>query len=352
MKKKLIFDDTTSTARYTKHFFLFSRGSVLIIFLLLFSFHGQASNYKFILWESFEEIPTPALPNGWTIANLNGDDKQWETIKYGGIPERHQCARYNGNPTLPASDWLFTPATSLDASTLYTLSFLCKVSPVSVQRMKIFIGNTPDPLGMVTQLFDNSNITNTTLQTNSIDFSVATSGTYYIGFYCYSGPGQKQFFLDDIMVSCLSSDLNLTVALVKKLLNPAETPAYLVNDTIECYVILENATSGILVLNTSFNVGSISDPEYELSYIIIPPNGDTLHYVILSEPEPFSTSRKFEMVEPGNVKGRFEDLQQSFIFSQTGTYTVRAVYRSYQKSQSYDVWLGKLISDPVTFTIQ
>jgi|GEM_PF-605192 len=324
---------------------------IFIIFPLFVAFSARATGEKFVLWESFEEILTPGLPTGWTVVNQNMDDKQWETIKYGGLPLRHQCARYNGNPLLPASDWMFSPSVSLDAGTDYTLSFLCKVSGASVQKLRIFIGNSPDPSAMTTQLYDDNNITNTTLQEITISFSVPASGIFYFGFYCYSDPNQKQFFLDDISVSCVSSELNLKFVLTKKLLDPSTIPAYSATEAILGYTIIENVSSGSLVVNTSFNVGSL-ESEYELSYIVIAPGGDTLQNIISAEPEPFSSSRTFEQVDPGKAKGRYEDIQKSFIFTQTGTYSIRVVYLSSRKSSSYNAWLGKLISDPVTFIIQ
>lgn len=353
MKKPLTStNDASHPAICVSRFFLSLKGLLLSLLLILPAFTSQATNYKFILWESFEEIATPALPVGWTRVNLNGDAQQWETNKYGGLPARHQCVRYNGTSPLPANDWLFTPPMSLSPGILYTLTFQCKVSPGSTQRMKICVGNAPDPGAMVTQLYDNPMIINPALQEFSVDFIVPVPGDYFLGFLCYSNPGQNQFFLDDIQVSCQSSELNLKFALTKKLLDPSATPAYAATEAIEGYAVIENASTGILVLNTSFNVGSVSESGYELSYIVTPPDGIVLQFVLRSEPEPFSTSHKFEMVEPGKVKGRYEDIQKLFRFTQTGTYTVQAVYRSYYKSPGYDVWLGKLVADPVIFTIQ
>lgn len=324
----------------------------LITTSVFLAFSALATGEKFVLWQSFEEIVTPGLPAGWTVVNQNMDDRQWETTKFGGLPERHQCARYNGNPALPASDWLFTPSVNLEAGTNYTLSFLCMVSETSVQKMKIFFGNSPDPSAMTTLLVDYTNLTNTTLQTYSVDFTVPVSGSIYFGFYCYSDPNQKQFFLDDIQIACPTSELSLVFILTKKLLDPGTTPVFGTNDTIEGWTILTNTSPVSRVLNTSFGLGPIYAKEYELSYIVIPPDGDTLQFVIRTIPAPLSTNRKYEQVDPGKYGGRLENLQKLFAFSQTGTYTVRAFYRNYFRTQTDDAWLGSLFSDPVTFIIQ
>jgi len=324
--------------------------ALLVLLPVTFSLQSQALNFKFVLWENLEELATPALPAGWTVANLNGDNKQWETIKFGGLPASHQCLRYEANPALPADDWLFTSPILLNAGLPYDLSFLSKVSPGTVQKLKIFIGNSPDPTSMA-EIYNNGNITNSNMQMISLVVNVVSSGNYYLGFYCYSDPNQKQFFLDDILMSCPTADLNLKFALTKKLLDPSVTPSYSTTEAMEGYAIIENVSPDFLVLNTSFNVGSISEPGFELSYIIISPNGDTLAYVLRSEPEPFSTSRKFETVNPGMVKGRFEDVQKLFRFTQAGTYTLQAVYRSYYKSPGYNVWLGRLTSSTISFII-
>lgn len=328
------------------------RTIILLFTLLIYALSAGANNKKYVLWESFEDIIAPGLPAGWIVENSNSDSRQWATVEVGGIPGRSQSIRYIGDPAMAADDWFFTPPLNLNPGTQYTLSFYAKVSPASVQKIGVFLGNSPHSSAMAIPVYNNSIITNTLIQKFTVSFNVGSPGIYHFGFHCYSDANQKQFYLDDILLSRPTSDLNLTFSLADQLLYPGLTPSYGVNDTIEGYTIIENTSSQTLIINTSFNLGGIRDVRNELIYIVIPPGGDTLQYVIRGEPEPFASSRTFKNVEPGEIKGRIEDLQKLFLFTQTGTYTARVFYRSIYKSPSYDVWLGELLSDPVTFIIE
>jgi hypothetical protein len=329
-----------------------ARSVILISLMLLFTLPAAASNKKYILWESFEDIVAPGFPADWIVENTNADISQWETADAGGIPGRSQSIRYVGDPVKPADDWFFTPVLNLDPGIEYTLSFYGKVSTASVQKLGIFLGNAPQSAAMLTPIYNNASITNIEMQKFSVSFTVVISGIYHLGFHCYSNANQNQFYLDDILLSQPTTDLSLTFSLADELLNPGIIPSYGVNDTIEGYTIIENTSMQALVMNTSFNIGGSNDIRNELIYIVIPPDGDTLEYIIRAEPEPFATSRTFQNVEPGEIKGRVEDLQKLFLFTQTGNYTARVFYRSIYKSENYDVWLGELLSDPVNFIIE
>jgi hypothetical protein len=327
---------------------------IIILFITGFCTNANAIGERFVLWESADNIAPPLIPVGWTVENANGDNYIFQTVEYGGLPESHQCFRYAGNPTSPADDWLFSPELKLDRGIQYTLSFRIKSSTNSIsEKLNVWIGSQPSSSSMTTMLIDKDNITNKTMKLVVLNISVQTSGSYYLGFHCYSLPNQKHLFLDDIKLAMPSTEFEISFAFTKQLLNRTSSPpTYNKTDTIDGYLFLTNVSNNSIVVNKSLNVGDSYEYGTGLTYIVTNPDGDTLYFALKAEPEPWSTVKSYTMVAPGNFIGRLEDLQKLFTFTKSGTYKMTVIYRNYHQSQNNDSWLGKVISEPVTFTVK
>jgi hypothetical protein len=327
----------------------------LFLILAFFLITGSvfASGERFILWESFEDITLPGWPLNWTYENSNGDDKTWETKKYGGLGERPQCVRYAASATVAANDWFFTPALTLNAGITYTLSFRYKVSKTSNQKMNVWFGSTQTSAGMTTQIYDNNTLTDTIMTLVSADFTVSTSGVYYIGFHCYSDVNQMRLFIDDILLSYPETDLTMTIGLSKELFTTG-TPSFGPNDTIESVAIIKNIGTTDINFNQRFTIGSLTNLNCEFHYICINPTNDTLIFNITIEEAKLKGSH-FQTLGPGEIAGKVYNLQSPFTFTGLGIYTLYVQYQNYHKHPDdpiIDVWMGRILSDPITFVIQ
>jgi len=68
--------------------------------------------------------------------------------------------------------------------------------------MTVKLGTSQSSAGMTTQLWDNNTFFVTTwTSSGDIDFTVASAGTYYLGFHAYSDANQSHIAVDDILVT-------------------------------------------------------------------------------------------------------------------------------------------------------
>ncbi|MEO0131842.1 MAG: FlgD immunoglobulin-like domain containing protein [candidate division WOR-3 bacterium] len=154
-----------------------------------------------LLLENFDSVTPPNLPSGWVVIDDNSDGKTW------GLSTSHphtapNCLRYVYSRTNSANDWVFTPGLTLEAGVTYTVEFYYRASSPSMpEKMRIYLATAQDPYAIVgSPVWDNNNITNTMYLQGMADFTVATSGTYYLGFQCYSDPDRWNLRVDDIAV--------------------------------------------------------------------------------------------------------------------------------------------------------
>jgi hypothetical protein len=291
---------------------------------------AAASGEKYLLFENFEEIKPPDWPSGWTIANDNGDNKQWESWSFGGS-RGGQCLRYLSHSTNAANDWLFSPAISLNSGTEYTLDFKTRVTPSLLpHKLSTWIGTAPTTDSMTTQLFSRENITNAETQETSGTFTVTSTGSYYIGFKCYSNANNLALFVDDVLISHPATDLEAHVQMVKAIYTPGSS-SYAPDEEIKCLAYVKNVGASTLTVNGLLTGGHESDPDAVLYFTITGPTGAAI---------PFEAKYKaaapraedFKSLQPGEAVYKIYDLNSgAFDFTASGAYTIRAIYKNYYK---------------------
>ncbi len=284
------------------------------------------------------------------MENTNGDANQWETKDYGGYKVRPKCVRYKAHPTNSANDWFFTPSLSLTSGIQYTLRFKYRVtSATNPEKLAVWLGTAPASGSMTTQVFNRTNITDTLYRDTAVTFTVGSSGTYYIGFRCFSDANQKRLYIDDIFILMPEPNLELQLVMVKRIYQPTGTLSYPADPSdsiIECYVYLKNVGSSPITMNKQFAT------ERDLIFIIISPTGDTLPFNAVIEALSDPSSEDIETLLPGKATGKFIDLRPYYRFEQTGTYSIRARYKNLSKVGGWDVWLGQLLSNQVDILIR
>jgi hypothetical protein len=130
---------------------------------------------------------------GALIVNVNGDAKTWALS--GGY------LRYSWNTASAADDWFISKCIELTAGKEYKVSFDYKVASAgSPENLNVFYGTEQSVLGMTTQLVDLPSIVNTDKITSESSFTATTTGSYYIGFHCYSDANMWNLDVDNLKV--------------------------------------------------------------------------------------------------------------------------------------------------------
>ena len=201
--------------------------------------------------------------SGWTTYDANGGGS-WAfstSTAAPNSPDHGLHARYFYNTTVAADDWLFSPGFTLQAGVTYVIRFNYGAYGASwPERLRVNIGTAKTVAAMTTQLFDNNNVINTTWQQGSGTFTPSTTGTYYVGFYCYSAANQAYPAIDDLVVAALDPNLafnNLTVA-GAGLATLVDNAAVQNNLTVNAGVMLTLGTYDVTVEGTVANNGRLA----------------------------------------------------------------------------------------------
>jgi len=165
--------------------------------------------------ENFDAVTAPALPDCITKQDLNAGST-WNTSTTGSRSAPNSM-RYNYDAALPANDWFYTAPVKLNGGTSYRLSFYYKARNFTLpEKLEVKYGNKSNVSAMTTLLFLNSNITNTTYQLSSTDFTPAATDSFYFGFHAFSIADRYDLNVDDIsvnMVQVCNIPTNLAVDL-------------------------------------------------------------------------------------------------------------------------------------------
>jgi len=145
------------------------------------------------------------LRNGWALFNENDDAICWEYQTAAG--NTNAVMRYNA--FMAMDDWLISPALDLKAGISYTISYNYKCQDGDYpENMALAIGNMQNPLAMTTGLADHAGFVNTAYNSNSVAFSPAMDGLYFLGFHAYSPANSWAIYLDQIRVFSPQTQVN------------------------------------------------------------------------------------------------------------------------------------------------
>ena len=149
--------------------------------------------------EGFETWP----PAGWTFINA-GTGNNW-AVSSSSPYEGTNVMFYSYDLSNPANAWAITPSMDLYGGTTYNISFWYKVSSSSYpEKLKVTVGDANTVAAQTNVLWDNNggaSLTNTSYQQANINFTPATSGTYYFGFNCYSNANMWNLYVDLVEIN-------------------------------------------------------------------------------------------------------------------------------------------------------
>jgi len=173
----------------------------VILLLLLLPVIGAAQT---LLQEDFEGCTPPNFPSGWAVENSNSDSNSFvvdTSSTYNHTPGGSKMAKYTYNITNAADDWFFTSGLSLSSGTTYRLTFWYRArSSIFPEKLEVKIGDAQSSSNMSTQLWVDSLIDNTSYEQATVNFTVSSDGTYYLGFHCFSDADMWNLYVDDIEV--------------------------------------------------------------------------------------------------------------------------------------------------------
>lgn len=160
--------------------------------------------------ESFDTYTPPALGCG-TVTNNNADAYLWMTSTlFPRTAPNSMYIRYNS--AMAMDDWFFTPGINLEAGKYYRVKFWYVADGVYPEKMEVKWGTAPNAAGMTGgQIFDDPEILNDVYVEGTGLISVATTGVYYVGWHGYSDPDEDVILVDDITITEIVPEENVTV---------------------------------------------------------------------------------------------------------------------------------------------
>ena len=154
--------------------------------------HGQT----ILLQEDFDSVTPPTLPEGWVAENASGTGTTWVT--YGVFANSPpNCAAVFGD-WQPKDEWLFSPEVTMEAGVSYRLGFHYRTS-FSPQKIKVMMGNSQESETMVTQIYINENVTNTTYQEGFAIITPDEETSVHFGWHVFDSQNNGSIYLDDIL---------------------------------------------------------------------------------------------------------------------------------------------------------
>lgn len=157
--------------------------------------------------QDFESVTPPEIPNCAQVEN-NGGGNAWETENETDYGFDSNVLSYSYSYSGAADTWFFTQGIELTAGTDYRISYKYgHNSTISVEKMRIAVGQTPTATAMNDTLNEYPSIDFVGNETDDAIFTPDSDGAYYFGFQAYSESGQYYLYVDDIEVieapSCL-----------------------------------------------------------------------------------------------------------------------------------------------------
>ena len=148
-----------------------------------------------------QDFAATTLPSNWVFVNA-GSGNSWSRESESVTGSGSMGYRYS--LSYAANAWAFAPQLEMIAGQSYTISFKYKVAGSTFpERLKVTIGGQQTIAAHSTVLWDNNggtNLTNTTWAQATITYTPSSTGSYSVGFNCYSTTNQYYLYVDDVSI--------------------------------------------------------------------------------------------------------------------------------------------------------
>lgn len=148
--------------------------------------------------ENFESVSTPDLP-ACTSQITVGFGNNWQTQNFNNAGFSSKVLRNPNPPGETMNSWFFTNGVNLVQGQAYTISYKKGTNNgFTFHNLKTTLGTSASVAAMTTTLADHVGFAGNAV-TETISFTVPTSGVYYFGFHGYNGTSGT-LYVDDIVV--------------------------------------------------------------------------------------------------------------------------------------------------------
>ncbi|UEG49220.1 fibronectin type III domain-containing protein [Ferruginibacter lapsinanis] len=166
--------------------------------------------------ENFDGVTAPALPNCFTVQNINGGNTFTNTSLSGSFApySSPNAIIYATEQANAANDWIYTPAINLTQGVYYRMQFWYRVLFAGFpNQIEIKFGKAPVASAMTSGVIYSNSLNNTSLQQASFSYTVPQTGIYYIGIHNYTPAGAYNFqmLLDNLFID-IGPDPNCGIA--------------------------------------------------------------------------------------------------------------------------------------------
>ncbi len=177
-----------------------------------FAFYTPCSVKQVPYFENFDtDVVAPALKTCYTVQDLNGGTT-WASST-DNPRSASNCMRYSYDAALPGNDWFFTPPIRLQGGVSYKISYYNRAGTSSFpEKLEVKYGTANNAAAMANLLTTNANLTATTYQLVSSNFTPGGTGDYYFGFHAFSDADQLTLHVDDIRIE-VSTDCGVPTGL-------------------------------------------------------------------------------------------------------------------------------------------
>ncbi|TVR41978.1 MAG: T9SS C-terminal target domain-containing protein [Bacteroidia bacterium] len=241
-----------------------TKALLYLIFLWVFcqiSLMAQST----LLFENFDDVSPPVLPEGWIAENNSGTGTTWVTYSVFAYSPPN-CVAVFGD-WQPKDEWLISPEVSLDAGMSYRVSFYYRTS-FSPQKIKVMMGAEQSSQSMQTQLYLNENVVNTTYQEGFAIINTVEQKTVHFGWHIFDSQNNGSIYMDDIKVEEMEAVPEISLSKQNHNFGTIS-----VNETAETTVIITNLGGATLTITETL----VEPPFYaDFSGTIAPGYSDTL----------------------------------------------------------------------------
>ncbi|MFZ1665453.1 MAG: hypothetical protein WAU08_08635, partial [Flavobacteriales bacterium] len=149
----------------------------------------------------FESAVVPAFPTCVGTQTLNGSNA-WSVVSAPNVNFPSKTAQYSYNTSFDADAWFFTPGINLSTGTTYKLTYRYGTEGFD-ERLEVKNGTTATAAGMTNLIYDHGTFQTVSggSSTQTVTFTVGTSGVYYLGWHAFSLLDEYLLFVDDINLS-------------------------------------------------------------------------------------------------------------------------------------------------------
>ncbi|MCX6268967.1 MAG: choice-of-anchor J domain-containing protein [Bacteroidetes bacterium] len=167
----------------------------------VWSFFTVCGVYAVPFTENFDSYTVPAFGCG-TVIDVNADVIKWATTTGTTYNGANKLSIGYSAVGVTMNDWYIAPGVALTGGVSYDVKFYYRVALTAYpERMEVKWGDAPTVAGMTsTAIFTQTDFSNSTYVLGSGSFTPATTGTYYVGWHCFSQPDEDGIYLDQIVI--------------------------------------------------------------------------------------------------------------------------------------------------------